>query len=205
MYINISDMARIGCNECAGCSECCHDMGQSIILDPYDVMRLTAHLGLSFEELMQGAIEVHVEDGLILPNLRMVGEDNPKCGYLSSEGRCSIHDGRPGLCRLFPLGRNYSDGKLEYFVLEGACPADNKTKVKLKKWLGVEATKEYQRYLIEWHDFVKKVRSDIACHIEDENYMKLRSLAFLNTFYVRPFEMQTFFEDVEERMRTFEF
>ena len=32
-----NDMVRTGCNECAGCSSCCRGMGDSIILDPYDM------------------------------------------------------------------------------------------------------------------------------------------------------------------------
>ena len=32
-----NDLARIGCNECEGCSKCCHNMGESIVLDPYDM------------------------------------------------------------------------------------------------------------------------------------------------------------------------
>ena len=36
LYIE-NDMARIGCNDCEGCSKCCHNMGESIVLDPYDI------------------------------------------------------------------------------------------------------------------------------------------------------------------------
>ena len=30
----LNDMVRAACNDCAGCSSCCEDMGESIILDP---------------------------------------------------------------------------------------------------------------------------------------------------------------------------
>ena len=36
-----NDMAKISCHDCAGCSSCCQDMGESIWLDPYDVFQLT--------------------------------------------------------------------------------------------------------------------------------------------------------------------
>ena len=32
-----NDMVRAGCGGCKGCSACCHGMGESIILDPYDL------------------------------------------------------------------------------------------------------------------------------------------------------------------------
>ena len=36
-------------------------------------------------------------------------EETGACGFLADDGRCSIHMLRPGICRLFPLARDYSD------------------------------------------------------------------------------------------------
>ena len=40
-----NDMVKVGCSDCAGCSACCHGMGETIVLDPYDIWQLTSHLG----------------------------------------------------------------------------------------------------------------------------------------------------------------
>ena len=48
-----SDMAKVGCNDCKGCSACCRNMGQSIVLDPYDVYQLTVGQNQSFQELLR--------------------------------------------------------------------------------------------------------------------------------------------------------
>ena len=41
-----NDMVKADCGGCEGCSQCCRGMGRSIILDPYDVYRLTTkHAG----------------------------------------------------------------------------------------------------------------------------------------------------------------
>ncbi len=78
-------------------------MGDSVILDPYDLYRMQRGLGKGLPELLaEGAAELHVEDGVILPNLKMTG-GGERCFFLNKEGRCSIHAFRPGLCRLFPL------------------------------------------------------------------------------------------------------
>ena len=45
------DMVKAGCDDCRGCSACCHGMGNSIVLDPYDVYRLTALRGDTLEHL----------------------------------------------------------------------------------------------------------------------------------------------------------
>ena len=39
-----NDMVKVGCSDCAGCSACCHGMGETIVLDPYDIWQLTSHL-----------------------------------------------------------------------------------------------------------------------------------------------------------------
>ena len=50
-----SDMARLGCNECEGCSACCRGMGNSVVLDPYDVHRLEKGLGKPFAQMIEYA------------------------------------------------------------------------------------------------------------------------------------------------------
>ena len=39
LYSN-NDMVKLGCNDCKGCFSCCCGMGQSILLDPYDIYQL---------------------------------------------------------------------------------------------------------------------------------------------------------------------
>lgn len=103
LYSN-NDMVKADCQDCVGCSACCQGMGESITLDPLDVFRLMKRLGCSFEALVQRHLELSVVDGMILPNLKM-DEKSEKCTFLDENGRCSIHADRPGICRLFPLGK----------------------------------------------------------------------------------------------------
>lgn len=195
-----NDMAKISCHDCAGCSSCCRDMGQSIWLDPYDVYQLTKNLGKTFEELLAREVEFHVEDGLILPNIKMVGEGEPACGFLNKEGRCSIHAFRPGYCRLFPLGRNYEDGKLNYFVLKDACPAPNKSKVKINKWLSIPNLKVHEKFLVEWHDLTKMLRGYYAEQTQEEAMIKAINMKFLQIFYLTPYVEEDFYEVFQKRM-----
>ena len=132
-----TDMVKAYCNECKGCHACCEGMGNSIILDPLDVSRLTKETGKSFEALLADTIELNVVDGLILPNIKMV---NGACTFLNAEGRCGIHAARPGFCRLFPLGRYYEDGGFKYFLQIHECDRAGKVKVKVSKWIDCRIT-----------------------------------------------------------------
>ena len=66
-----NDLVKLGCNDCKGCHSCCEGMEDTIVLDPYDIYRLTRNLEMDFTQLMQGRIALHVEEGLILPHLAM--------------------------------------------------------------------------------------------------------------------------------------
>ena len=196
-----NDMVKISCHDCTGCSSCCQGMGDSIWLDPYDVFQLTRNLGKNMEELLQKEVELHVEDGFILPNLKMVGAGESRCVFLNEEGRCSIHAFRPGYCRLFPLGRNYEDGKLTYFVLKDGCPAPNKSKVKINKWLGIPNLKSYEKFVVEWHELTKLLRLFFAEHVEEEDVIKAINMKCLQTFYLMPYG-DDFYQEFEERMKS---
>ena len=110
------DMVRIASSACAGCGACCRGMGDTIVLDPYDVWQLGAGLGKTFEELMGAGVDLHVEEGVILPHL-MMRRDTQSCAFLGEDGRCVIHVYRPEICRLFPLGRQLKKKKTSYFIV----------------------------------------------------------------------------------------
>ncbi len=151
-----NDMVKVDTAGCQGCHKCCTGMGSSIVLDPYDVWQLKTGLGKSFQQLLNdGSIELNMVDGLILPNLKM-GEDE-RCSFLNEEGRCSIHKLRPGICRIFPLGRIYENGDFKYFLQKDQCIKENRAKLKVKKWIDVDNISENRRFINEWHSFIKSV------------------------------------------------
>lgn len=191
----INDMARVDCAGCEGCSACCKGMGDTIVLDPFDSYRLTKRLHKSFEEMLDDCIGLHVEDGVILPHLLMTGED-AHCVFLNEEGRCSIHEARPGLCRIFPLGRSYEEGEPRYFLLE-ECPKKNKRKVKIHKWLDTEELHKNQQFLSLWHTLRKKLRERAA---ENPEKSKEMNLLLLHLFFVQPYERDVdFYSQFEAR------
>lgn len=195
----LNDMVKAGCEDCIGCSSCCHGMGNSIVLDPYDMYRLTAQRGESFEDLMAGKIELHVVDGLILPNLSMSGLDEA-CGFLDENGRCGIHAYRPGICRLFPLGRIYENRSFQYFLQVKECKKENRTKVKVKKWIDTPQTRQYEEFVTEWHYFLKDLGEKMQ-QAQDADLEKSINIYVLQYFFMMPYEAnRDFYEQFAERM-----
>ena len=195
-----NDMVKADCQDCKGCCDCCKGMGDSVILDPYDVCRLARGLGRNPADLIGTVLELGVSDGNILPHLRMQGREE-RCVFLNEEGRCSVHAIRPGFCRLFPLGRIYEDGDFKYFWQIHECAYPNRSKVKIKKWLGIPELSAYENYIRIWHNFLKEVQ-EIITHTENEEIVRNLNMLVLNEFYVNQYEMgaASFYEQFESRI-----
>lgn len=190
-----NDMVKLECGDCKGCFSCCQGMGSSITLNPYDVWQLETNLQKSFAELMQDKLELGISEGMILPNLKMTGTKEI-CGFLDENGRCSIHTFRPGICRLFPLGRQYDEEKIGYIFLENACPKPNKTKVKIKKWLGIPQLETNEAFLLHWHTIQKKVQE--LAKAEDKDTVQELNMYLLNLFFAEPY-VGEFYAEFEKR------
>lgn len=175
-------------------------MGSSIVLDPFDCYQLVQGLGREVQELLQDVLELNVVDGLILPNLKMDGTEE-KCVFLNEEGRCSIHPYRPGICRIFPLGRLYENGSFSYFLQTHECP-NAETKVKVSKWIDVKQLKKNQKFIADWHYFLRGYQDQIG-KMQDDVQIRQINMAVLTTFYLMPYDQETdFYEQFEERKRT---
>lgn len=194
----LNDMAKLGCNDCAGCSSCCRGMGNTIVLDPYDVWRLTGGLGVSLQQLLAGHLELNVVDGIILPNLKLAG-DSEQCTFLNDAGRCSIHPYRPGICRLFPLGRYYEEDRFRYILQIHECEKTNRSKVKIRKWMDTPDMEQYDAYIADWHAFLSKLRTKLEDASSD--LAKSVSMYILQQFYLLPYDSsRDFYSQYEARM-----
>ena len=188
-----NDLVKVGCQDCAGCSACCQGMGDTVLLDPLDAFRLSAGLHKAFQELVGKEVELGVADGLILPHLAMNGPQE-KCGFLNAEGRCSVHPFRPGICRLFPLGRYYEEGTYRYFLQVKECEKKNRTKMKVSKWIDTPQPAKYKEFVLSWHYFLKDCEKLLEEQQEEELGKNL-SLYLLKLFYFRPYDEEMDFYD----------
>ena len=100
----------------------------------------------------------------------------------------------------FRGGRNYEENKLTYFVLKEACTASNKSKVKINKWLGVPNLKAYEKFLVEWHELTKLLRTYYADHQEDQAILKGINMKFLQIFYLTPYVEDDFYLAFQMRL-----
>lgn len=194
-----NDMVKADCFDCAGCCDCCTGMGDTVILDPYDVYRLGEGLGKTMDELLAAYLELGVVDGNILPHLRMAGPEE-RCVFLNEAGRCSIHRLRPGFCRLFPLGRYYENGSFRYILQVHECKKERRGKVKVQKWIDTPDIRRYEQFVSDWHYFLLDVQEALY-GAEDTELIKNLNLYVVHQFYRKPYETgRDFYEQFYQRL-----
>jgi len=84
-------------------NQCCQN--PTVILKPYDILRLRRRLGITATELLEKYTTRVVEDKSLLPLVLLATrrEDGEGCPFLDTEQGCTVYEDRPGACRLFPL------------------------------------------------------------------------------------------------------
>jgi len=199
---SLNDMVRVGCNDCRGCSSCCSGMGETIQLDPLDVIFLSRATGKTFDMMLDRELELNMVDGMILPNLKLDGGTG-QCSFLNEEGRCSVHSFRPGICRIFPLGRYYHDGGFSYILQKDECRAKNRYKVRVRQWVDRPDPESYDRYILHWHSLIRTWAGELVK--TDEKTRKDACMYFLNLFYRKPFrEDEDLYAQLFARIKTAE-
>ena len=197
-----NDLVKADCGGCEGCSACCQGMGESIVLDPLDIHRLCCGLHTDFNGLMVDKIELQIVDSVILPNLKMASGNTEACSFLNPEGRCSIHAFRPGICRLFPLGRYYENGDFQYFLQTRECSQKDRSKVQAAKWIDVRNVSENHKFVNGWHSLLLSCEKLIAENSAEESLAQNVSMYLLQAFYGMPYSgREGFFEEFWHRMK----
>ena len=193
----INEMVKANCQDCNGCFDCCTGMGDTITLDPLDVHRIRLFLDVDFKTLSYGQFAMSNYNGIMLPCLRLLDEKE-RCAFLNEKGRCSIHPARPGICRLFPLGRYYENGSHGYFLQENECLNKNRTKIKVGRWIDTPDLKSYEKFVDDWHYFLEEVRKNIK-NVSITEQTQINNY-LLNTFYVLAFPEDNFYEKFYVRL-----
>ncbi len=193
-----NDMVRAHTGGCQNCHYCCTAMCDTIVLDPYDIYSLTKGLNTTFADLINdNKLELGLHDLVTLPHIKDTGKG---CNFLNESNRCGIYDYRPNICRLFPLGRYYYDNTFSYFLQTHECKVENRSKVKVKQWLGIPDLPKHEAFVTTWHYLVKNI-TEFMKESKDHETKKMVHVKLLNTFYERPYNFeQDFFEQFEARV-----
>ena len=131
-------------------TQCCQDV--TIILTPYDVLRMKNSLGITSGEFIDKYTIIVPKKERIIPMVVLkMSEETKKCPFVSDKG-CGIYENRPWPCRMFPLNLN-DDGTYGIIPDNSRCKGLNEdVHIKIEDWLvgqGVPIYDEINRLFSE--------------------------------------------------------
>jgi hypothetical protein len=77
--------------------------------------------------------------------------------------------------------------------------------MKVSKWLDCDRLRDYQKFLLDWHNLAKQVRAQVNANLLDEKKSQQITMQFLNLFFVKPYAGEDFYADFYERMQSIRF
>ncbi|MFC1883913.1 YkgJ family cysteine cluster protein [Thermodesulfobacteriota bacterium] len=182
---------QFDCHPGVSCfTKCCRDV--TIVLTPYDVLRLKNSLDMPSDEFIDKYTIVIPKGNLLIPMvvLRM-NEDDKRCSIVSNKG-CMAYDDRPWACRMYPLDVN-DDGTFKMITDTNRCKGliENETK-RIGDWLIEQGVAIYE----EMNGLFSQITSPLQAQeldIDNPQIFKMVFMALYNLDKFRDFVLNSSF------------
>ena len=102
MCIGTDEHFRFHCKQCG---KCCINR-EDILLNPKDLYNISKELGLAPRDTIAQYCEVYLGQNSRIPIVRLKPRGSIKRCPLLRDRKCSVHNAKPTVCALFPLGRS---------------------------------------------------------------------------------------------------
>ncbi|NBJ88519.1 YkgJ family cysteine cluster protein [Acutalibacter sp. 1XD8-36] len=143
---------------CTMCGKCCIKR-EDILLNPRDMYNLAKELGMTPHEVMNTYCETYIGSDSRLPVVRLKPRGEIRRCPLLKDRKCSVHNTKPTVCALFPIGRGIAGEKgnihsltvkdIRYFFSEPGCGDDSETHT-VREWLGEFGLSPEDEFFIKW-------------------------------------------------------
>lgn len=120
-------------------------MGRSIVLDPWIFYNLTRQICIAGLKSLSPVPWSSMVIGIILPNLKMSGPGS--CAFLNQGG--ALFDPSSGRdSARYSAGAAYEYRSFSYFLQVHECRKENRSKVKVRKWIMTRRMWELMRRIL---------------------------------------------------------
>ena len=154
--------------KCRRCGKCCihQDM---IIFNARDIFNIAKKKGMTMQQVVEAYTEVYIGRNSRIPIIHLLSNGPKGACPLLANSRCSVHDCKPTVCALFPLGRvaiNRTDDQapgegempaIKYILNDHSC-GSAKTVNTVRSWLAKFGIPEQDEFYLLWN----KVRMSLT-------------------------------------------
>ena len=147
--------------KCRRCGKCCIHQ-ETIIFNARDIFNIAQKKGMTMREVMDANTEVYIGRNSRIPIIHLLSNGPKGACPLLENGRCSVHDCKPTVCALFPLGRvalNSKDGQplkegetpeVKYILNDHSCGSAKKVNT-VRSWLAKFGIPEQDEFYLLWN------------------------------------------------------
>ncbi len=148
--------------KCRRCGKCCKNQ-DTIIFNTRDIFNIAHKLSKTMLGVIDEIAEVYIGHSSRIPIVHMVPTGPGRSCPLLKDGRCSVHDCKPTVCALFPLGRvavseKKADGtvdphnfKIRYILNDFDCGSAKRVNT-VRSWLERFGIPEHDEFFMLWNE-----------------------------------------------------
>ena len=156
--LNLDSEFRFKCRRCGKC--CIHQ--ETIIFNARDIYNIAKKKGMTVQEVVNAYTEAYIGRNSHIPIVHLLSNGPKGACPLLENGRCSVHDCKPTVCALFPLGRVIIGAKfggpiedldnlqVKYMLNEHSCGSAKRVNT-VRSWLARFGIPEHDEFYLLWN------------------------------------------------------
>ena len=163
MTIGVDDKFRFSCKQCGKCCTARED----ILFSPFDLFRAAKKLDMTPDEFVNEYCDSYVGDTSKMIIVRLMPRGSIKRCPLLRDRKCSIHDAKPMVCAMFPIGRGFKldpkkpgaeqiSAESIRFVFNGA-HCGNAEEHTVREWFASFGIPIKDEFFIEWQKAISEI------------------------------------------------
>ncbi len=207
MKRDLNDTFKFHCNQCG---KCCINR-EDILMSPQDVFKAAKALGTTPHEFVKSYCECYLGGTSRMPIVRLMPRGYIKRCPLLKDRKCMIHDAKPAVCAMFPLGRaikmdstsaemdELPPMKVEYIINDIDCGDKSETQT-VKGWLESFGIPLNDEYFIKWQQTITLLSTrlrKLEKSFSDNVFNKLVDVLFIKLYLDYDMENDFFPQFVE--------
>ena len=192
MKRDINDTFRFHCTQCG---KCCVNR-EDILMSPQDVFKAANALQMTPHDFVQLYCECYLGSTSRMPIVRLQPRGSIKRCPLLKDRKCMIHDAKPAVCAMFPLGRairiDKEDAekdelppmKVEYIINPIDCGDFSETHT-VKDWLESFGIPLEDEYFLKWQKTISMLSPRIQKlekGLDDDLMDKIISVIYIKLY-----------------------
>ena len=200
--------------KCRRCGKCCKNQ-DTIILNPRDIFRIARKQARTMSAVIGDYTEVYIGSDSRIPIVHLLPKGPKNTCPLLVDGRCSVHDCKPGACALYPLarviiapapGERIGPEHVRYMLNDYICGSAKRVNT-VRSWLDRFNIPEHDEFFIEWSELTIVLGTTIRELEETNRSPKLLEALWNITYdllYIQYDMMQDFmpqFEAAAQKVR----